>query len=190
MYFQFTCVLKKLFFSQNVVDAIWFNQGQVCSAGSKLLIQESIFDDFCNKIKTRLGHYRIGHSLDKTIDMGAIVSKDQLESISKYVDEAKEEGAEVFQIDIPENVNKAGLWYPPTLITHVSTASKVTMEEIFGPVVVAMPFRTSKEAINLANNTLYGLAASVHSEQLTLALETAKNIKAGTVWINCHNMVK
>lgn len=173
---------------ENVVDAIWFNQGQVCSAGSKLLIQESIFDDFCNKIKTRLGHYRIGHSLDKTIDMGAIVSKDQLESISKYVDEAKEEGAEVFQIDIPENVNKAGLWYPPTLITHVSTASKVTMEEIFGPVVVALPFRTSKEAINLANNTLYGLAASVHSEQLTLALETAKNIKAGTVWINCHNM--
>ena len=122
--------------------------------------------------------------------MGAIVSKDQLESISKYVDEAKEEGAEVFQIDIPENLNKAGLWYPPTLITHVSTASKVTMEEIFGPVVVALPFRTPKEAINLANNTLYGLAASVHSEQLTLALETAKNIKAGTVWINCHNMVK
>ena len=83
---------------ENVVDAIWFNQGQVCSAGSKLIIQESVFEDFCNKLKTKLSHYRIGHSLDKTIDMGAIVSQDQLKSITKYVDEAKEEGAEVFQI--------------------------------------------------------------------------------------------
>ena len=120
--------------------------------------------------------------------MGAIVSQDQLKSIAKYVDEAKEEGADVFQIKLPDNLNKDGLWYPPTLITNVNTASKVVMEEIFGPVAVALPFRTAKEAINLANNTMYGLAASVHTEQLTLALETAKNIKAGTVWINCHNM--
>ena len=173
---------------ENVIDAIWFNQGQVCSAGSKLLIQESIFEAFCTKLKTRLGHYRIGTSLDKAIDMGAIVSEAQLKSISAYVEEAKEEGADIFQIQVPDNLKAQGLYYPPTLITNVNTASKVVMEEIFGPVAVALPFRTAKEAIALANNTMYGLAASVHSEQLTLALETAKHIKAGTVWINCHNM--
>ena len=173
---------------ESVIDAIWFNQGQVCSAGSKLLIQESIFDTFCTKLKTRLGHYRIGSSLDKTIDMGAIVSEAQLKSISAYVEEAREEGGDIFQIEVPSHLKDQGLFYPPTLITNVNTASKVVMEEIFGPVAVALPFRTAKEAIALANNTMYGLAASVHSEQLTLALETAKHIKAGTVWINCHNM--
>jgi aldehyde dehydrogenase (NAD+) len=108
-----------------VVDAIWFNQGQVCSAGSKLLIQESIFDRFCTKLKTRLGNYRIGHSLDKTIDMGAIVSEAQMKSIAQYVTEAREEGGDVFQIELPENLNAKGLYYPPTLITNVNTASKV-----------------------------------------------------------------
>lgn len=124
---------------ENVVDAIWFNQGQVCSAGSKLLIQESIFEPFCAKLKAKLTRsYRIGHSLDKTVDMGAVVSKSQQDTIAKYVEEAREEGAEVFQTDsIPEN----GLYYPPTLITGVNTASKVVMEEIFGPVAVALPFR-------------------------------------------------
>lgn len=168
---------------ESVVDAIWFNQGQVCSAGSKLLVQEPIFDKFIQKLKTRLGHFRIGHSLDKALDMGPIVNDAQLKSIKSYVDEALEDGAEVFQVEVPE-----GCYYPPTLITNVNTASKVVMEEIFGPVLVAMPFRTAKEAIAVANNTMYGLGASVHSEQLPLALETAKHIKAGTVWINCHNM--
>ena len=93
---------------ENVVDAIWFNQGQVCSAGSKLLIQESIFDQFCTKLKTKLGHYRIGHSLDKAIDMGALVSEAQLKTISKYVDEAKEEGAEIFQIEVPQTLLDKG----------------------------------------------------------------------------------
>ena len=169
---------------ESVIDAIWFNQGQVCSAGSRLFVQEPVFDRFVAKLKSRLSRgYRIGHSLDKAVDMGAIVSDDQLKSVKEFVDEAREEGAEVFQSEAPE-----GLFYPPTLITNVSTASRCVMEEIFGPVLVALPFRTAKEAIALANNTMYGLAGSVHSEQLPLALETAKHIKAGTVWINCHNV--
>merc|ERR1719244_1299738 len=168
---------------ESVVDAIWFNQGQVCSAGSKLLVQQTVFTKFIEKIKTRLGHFRIGHSLDKTVDMAAIVDESQRKSVAEYVEGARAEGADIFQIDAPE-----GCFYPPTLITGVNTASKVVMEEIFGPVLVALPFRTAKEAISLANNTMYGLGASVHSEQLPLALETAKHIQAGTVWINCHNM--
>jgi len=168
---------------ENVVDAIWFNQGQVCSAGSKLLVQQTVFDKFIEKLKTRLGHFRIGNSLDKTVDMAAIVDESQRKSVAEFVEDAREEGADIFQIECPP-----GCFYPPTLITGVSTASRVVMEEIFGPVLVALPFRTAKEAIALANNTLYGLGASVHSEQLPLALETAKHIQAGTVWINCHNM--
>jgi len=168
---------------ESVVDAIWFNQGQVCSAGSKLLVQTTVFDKFISKLKTRLGHFRIGHSLDKAVDMAAIVDESQRKSIADFVDEARDEGADVFQTECPE-----GCFYPPTLITGVNTASRVVMEEIFGPVLVALPFRTAKEAIAIANNTLYGLGASVHSEQLPLALETAKHIQAGAVWINCHNM--
>jgi len=168
---------------ESVVDAIWFNQGQVCSAGSKLLVQSTVFDKFITKLKTRLGSFRIGDSLDKTIDMAAIVDESQRKSVAAFVEDAREEGADVFQIACPP-----GCFYPPTLITGVNTASKVVMEEIFGPVLVAMPFRTAKEAIAVANNTMYGLGASVHSEQLPLALETAKHIQAGAVWINCHNM--
>ena len=168
---------------ESVVDAIWFNQGQVCSAGSKLLVQQTIFGKFIEKLKTRLSHFRIGDSLDKTVDMGAIINEGQRKSVVEYVESAREEGAEVFQIECPE-----GCFYPPTLITNVNTASRVVMEEIFGPVLVAMPFRTEKEAVALANNTMYGLGASVHSEKLPLALETAKHIKAGTVWLNCHNV--
>ena len=168
---------------ESVVDAIWFNQGQVCSAGSKLLVQQPVFDKFIAKLKTRLGHFRIGKTLDKTIDMAAIVDESQRKSVAEFVEEARAEGAEVFQTDCPP-----GCFYPPTLVTGVNTCSRIVMEEVFGPVLVAMPFRTAKEALALANNTLYGLGASVHTEQLPLALETAKHIQAGLVWINCHNM--
>jgi len=168
---------------ESVVDAIWFNQGQVCSAGSKLLVQSTVFDKFICKLKTRLDHFRIGPSLDKTVDMSAIVDESQRKSVAEFVEEARDEGADVFQIDCPP-----GCYFPPTLITGVNTASRVVMEEIFGPVLVALPFRTAKEAIAIANNTMYGLGASVHCEQLPLALETAKHVIAGTVWINCHNM--
>jgi len=168
---------------ESVVDAIWFNQGQVCSAGSKLLVQQTVFDKFISKLKARLAHFRLGPSLDKTVDMAAIVDESQRKSISEMVEEARGEGADIFQTECPP-----GCFYPPTLVTGVNTSSRIVMEEVFGPVLVALPFRTAKEAIALANNTLYGLGASVHTEQLPLALETAKHIKAGSVWINCHNL--
>jgi len=168
---------------ESVVDAIWFNQGQVCSAGSKLLVQEPVYNKFIDKLKKRLSSFRVGGSLDKCVDMAAIVDESQRKSVAAYVEGARAEGADIFQIDAPQ-----GCFYPPTLITGVNTASTVVMEEIFGPVLVALPFRTAKEAIAIANNTMYGLGASVHSEQLPLALETAKMIKSGAVWINCHNM--
>ncbi|XP_037070445.1 aldehyde dehydrogenase family 16 member A1-like [Pollicipes pollicipes] len=168
---------------EGVVDAIWFNQGQVCSAGSKLLVQETVYDKMLSKVKARMQKLRLGDSLDKALDMGAIVDEGQRRSVAAYVDGAKEEGAEVFQVEAP-----AGCYYPPTLISGVQTTSRVVVDEIFGPVLVALPFRTAKEALALANNTIYGLGGSVWSEQLPLALETAKHINAGSVWINCHNL--
>jgi len=171
---------------EGIVDAIYFNQGQVCSAGSRLLLQESIYDKFIEKIKERLTHIRIGPSMDKTIDIGAVVSEQQLKTISDYVEDAKNEGANVYQA--PCNLPKEGFYFPPTLITNVQTSSRVVQEEIFGPVLVVLPFRTAKEAINLGNNSNYGLAASVWSENLPTALEVAISIKAGALWVNCHNI--
>ncbi|CAL4122997.1 unnamed protein product, partial [Meganyctiphanes norvegica] len=168
---------------EGVVDAIWFNQGQVCSAGSRLLVQEPIFNNFINKLKRRMSTLRLGSSLDKVMDMGAMVDECQRKYVSDYVEDARKEGAEIFQIEAP-----TGCFYPPTLITSVGTTSKCVVEEIFGPVLVALPFRTEKEAIALANNTIYGLGASVFTERMTLGIETAKMIKAGAVWINCHNI--
>uniref|UniRef100_H2Z2I3 Aldehyde dehydrogenase domain-containing protein n=1 Tax=Ciona savignyi TaxID=51511 RepID=H2Z2I3_CIOSA len=170
---------------EGIVDAVYFNQGQVCSAGSRLLVQENIFDDVISRVKERLTHFRIGHSLDKAIDMGAVVSEQQYNTIKEYVDEARAIGADVFQPDIPI---PTGFYYPPTLITNVQTVSRVVREEIFGPVLVALPFRTAKEAINLGNNTNYGLAASVWSQNLPTALELAISLKAGAVWVNSHNL--
>eukprot|EP00118_Oscarella_pearsei_P025258 m.307845 g.307845 ORF g.307845 m.307845 type:complete len:868 (+) comp42934_c0_seq1:915-3518(+) len=171
---------------EGVVDAIWFNQGQVCSAGSRLLVQENIADRMIKKIKTRMGHLRVGDSLDKCIDIGAIVDPSQKKSIDNFVQKAKKEGAEVFQTcaTIPHQ----GCFYPPTLITNVEPVSIVVQEEIFGPVLCVVTFRTPKEAIALANNTRFGLAASVWTENFSLGLEVALSIKAGTCWINSHNL--
>ncbi|KAK2163921.1 hypothetical protein LSH36_72g06038 [Paralvinella palmiformis] len=171
---------------EGVVDAIFFNQGQVCSAGSRLLIQETVFEKFIKKLKERMTHLRLGDSLDKAIDMGAIIDETQVKTVSEYVEQARQEGAEVYQACT--GVPTKGLYYPPTLITNVQTVSRVVVEEIFGPVAVALPFRTAKEAISLGNNTIYGLAASVWTEKISLALEAAISLKAGSVWINCHNM--
>lgn len=170
---------------EGIVDAIWFNQGQVCSAGSRLLIQETIFDKAIAKIKERLTHFRVGSSLDKCIDMAALVDESQYKTIDEFVQSAIAEGADVFQPDIklPQN----GFYYKPTLITNVSTVSRVVQEEIFGPVACAMPFRTSKEAVAMGNNTSYGLGSSVWSDSLPKSLEVAISLKAGAVWINCHN---
>ncbi|MCL4122987.1 UNVERIFIED_CONTAM: hypothetical protein GTU68_027970, partial [Idotea baltica] len=168
---------------EGVVDAIWFNQGQVCSAGSRLFVQESVWESFLSKLKARMEKLRMGASMDKTCDVGAVIDEAQKASIEEFVQAARKEGAEVYQISAP-----SGCYYPPTLITGIGTVSKCFVEEIFGPVLVAMPFRTAKEAISLANNSIYGLGASVFTEKLTLAVETAKLLKAGAVWINGHNL--
>lgn len=171
---------------EGIVDAIYFNQGQVCSAGSRLLVQETVFDKFIEKIKERLTHFRIGPSLDKTIDIGAVVSEAQLNTISEYVESARKDGAVVYQASY--EMPKKGFYYPPTLITNVQTSSRIVQEEVFGPVLVAMSFRTAKEAISMGNNSNYGLAGSVWSENLPTALEMANSLKAGAIWVNCHNM--
>ena len=154
---------------EGIVDAIWFNQGQVCCAGSRLLVQESIEKDFIKKLKNRMKKLRVGSSLDKGIDIGAVVDKNQLETIEEYVKIGIDEGGEIFQpkCEIPTD----GYYHLPTLFTNVSTADTIVREEIFGPVLVAMSFRTPKEAVELANNTRYGLAASIWTENLNLAFD-------------------
>jgi aldehyde dehydrogenase (NAD+) len=171
---------------EGLVDAIWFNQGQVCCAGSRLLVQESIAEGFLQRLRARMARLRVGDPLDKSIDIGAVVDRVQYETIDKWVKQGIHEGAAIFQPDIP--MPATGCYYPPTLLTSVEPASTVVQEEIFGPVLVAMTFRTPAEAVALANNTRYGLAASVWSENINLALEVAHKIKAGTVWVNCTNL--
>ena len=171
---------------EGVVDAIWFNQGQVCCAGSRILVQESVADALLTKLRARMERLRIGDPLDKAIDIGAIVAPVQLDQIVDLVKLGTDEGATLWQPSWSCPTN--GLFYPPTILSDVSPASTVAQVEIFGPVVTFMTFRTPKEAIALANNTRYGLAASVWSENLNLALDVAPKIKAGTVWVNCTNV--
>ena len=171
---------------EGLVDAIWFNQGQVCCAGSRLLVQEGIADAFIAKVKTRLSRMRVGHSLDKTIDMSAIVDRVQLDRITAMVKEGEAQGATVWQpaCSLPED----GIYYPPTLVTDALGDNILHVDEVFGPVLTVSTFRTQKEAIALANNSRYGLAASVWSETIGRALEVAPALKAGVVWVNGTNM--
>ncbi len=170
---------------EGLIDAIWFNQGQVCCAGSRLLVQESIAAKFYAKTRRRMSKLLVGGSMDKNTDIGAIVSRDQLNRIKSLVKKGVEEGGELWQ---PEAALPAkGAFYPPTLITGVEPSSTLSQEEIFGPVLVAMEFRTPAEAIALANNTRYGLAANVWSENINEALHIAAQLKAGTVWVNSAN---
>jgi aldehyde dehydrogenase (NAD+) len=171
---------------EGVVDAIWFNQGQVCCAGSRLLVQENIAERFINKLKVRMGHLRVGDPLDKCIDIGAIVDQTQWDTINEWVQTGVAEGGSLFQpqIEMPGK----GCFYPPTLITGLDPAAATVQEEIFGPVLVSLTFRTPAEAIELANNTRYGLAASVWSENINLALDVASKIKAGSLWVNSTNL--
>lgn len=170
---------------EGLIDAIWFNQGQVCCAGSRLLVQESIADRFHEKLKARMAKLRVGDPLDKSIDIGAIIDPSQQKRISQLVKRGVEEGAELFQPDI--TLPECGCFYPPTLLTEVDTAHYVAQEEIFGPVLVSMTFRTPDEAVALANNTRYGLACSIWSENINLAMDIAPKVIAGVVWINCTN---
>jgi aldehyde dehydrogenase (NAD+) len=171
---------------EGLVDGIWFNQGQVCCAGSRLLMQESIAEPLIAKIQNRMSSLRIGAPLDKAIDIGAIVARVQLDRIHRMVEQGIAEGATCWQpqVVLPER----GFYYPPTLLSNVHPTSIVAQQEIFGPVLAAMTFRTPREAVELANNTVYGLASCVWSENINVALHVAAQLKAGVVWVNCTNM--
>jgi aldehyde dehydrogenase (NAD+) len=172
---------------EGLVDGIWLNQGQVCCAGSRLLMQESVAETLIGKVRERMSTLRIGPPLDKAIDIGAIVARVQLERIQRLVDQGVAEGATCWQppaLAMPSR----GLYFPPTLLSNVHPTSIVAQQEIFGPVLAAMTFRTPREAVELANNTVYGLAASVWSESINVALHVAAQLKAGVVWVNSTNL--
>jgi aldehyde dehydrogenase (NAD+) len=171
---------------EGLVDGIWFNQGQVCCAGSRLLMQESIAENLIAKIRERMNTLRVGLPLDKAIDIGAIVARVQLDRIQRMVGQGIAEGATCWQpqVVLPER----GFYYPPTLLSNVHPTSIVAQQEIFGPVLAAMTFRTPSEAVELANNTVYGLAACIWSESINVALHVAAQLKAGVVWVNCTNL--
>jgi aldehyde dehydrogenase (NAD+) len=171
---------------EGLVDGIWFNQGQVCCAGSRLLMQESIAEPLIVKIRDRMSTLRIGPPLDKAIDIGAIVARVQLDRIQRMVAQGVADGATCWQphTELPAR----GLYYPPTLLSNVHPTSIVAQQEIFGPVLAAMTFRTPREAVELANNTVYGLASCVWSENINVALHVAAQLKAGVVWVNCTNL--
>ena len=171
---------------EGVVDAIWFNQGQVCCAGSRLLAAESIAAVFEKKLIARMATLRLGDPLDKSTDVGAIISPEQLARINALVEKGAAEGGTVHRAAC--SIPAQGSFYPPTLISGVAPTSSLAQQEIFGPVLVSMTFRTPDEAVALANNTRYGLAASVWSENVNRALETAAKLKAGVVWLNCTNL--
>jgi aldehyde dehydrogenase (NAD+) len=171
---------------EGLVDGIWFNQGQVCCAGSRLLMQESIAETLISKIRDRMSTLRIGAPLDKAIDIGAIVARVQLDRIERMVAQGVAEGATCWQPQVV--LPSRGFYYPPTILTNVHPTSIVAQQEIFGPVLAAMTFRTPKEAVELANNTVYGLASCVWSENINVALHMAAQLKAGVVWVNCTNM--
>ncbi|MDQ1831477.1 aldehyde dehydrogenase family protein [Massilia sp. CCM 9029] len=170
---------------EGLVDSIWFNQGQVCCAGSRLLVQESIEERFLAKLRARMDNLRLGSPIEKSVDIGALVDPVQRQRIEGLVAAARAEGCTIYQpvCELPAT----GSWFPPTLITGASTSAGIAQTEIFGPVLVAMSFRTPVEAVQLANNTVYGLAACVWSESISLALDVAPQIKAGVVWINTAN---
>jgi len=168
---------------EGLVDAIWFNQGQVCCAGSRLLVQEGIAETFFARLKRRMSDLRIGDPLDKCIDIGTVVDPVQWQAIA---DKVATSAGDIFQPDIP--LPETGCFFRPTLITGLSQSDPLMQEEIFGPVLVATTFRTPAEAVELANNTRYGLAASVWSENVNLALDIAPKLAAGVVWVNATNL--
>ncbi|WP_299371391.1 aldehyde dehydrogenase family protein [uncultured Tateyamaria sp.] len=169
---------------EGLVDAIWFNQGQVCCAGSRLLVHEPVADAFYAKLRTRMDKLRIGDPLDKSIDVGAVVDPVQLDTITRMVEGNTAGDTYQAQTPLPET----GCYYAPTLITGLNTADTLMQEEIFGPVLVSTTFRTPSEAVELANNTRYGLAATLWTENVNLALDIAPKLAAGVVWVNATNL--
>ena len=170
---------------EGIVNGIYFNQGHVCCAGSRLLVQESIAEPLLEKLKRRLSTLRLGNPLDKNTDIGAINSRAQLDKIKELVESGIEEGAELYQpeCDIPAR----GFWFPPTLFTNVSQSFRISREEIFGPVLSVLTFRTPSEAVEKANNTPYGLSAGVWTDKGSRILWMAERMRAGVVWANTFN---
>jgi aldehyde dehydrogenase (NAD+) len=170
---------------EGIVNGIYFNQGHVCCAGSRLLVQESIYEPLLEKLKRRLSTLRVGDPLDKNTDVGAINSKAQLERIRELVASGEEEGAEIYQpaCDLPER----GYWFVPTLFTNVAQSYRIAQEEIFGPVLSVLTFRTPEEAVEKANNTPYGLSAGVWTEKGSRILWMVERLRAGVVWANTYN---
>jgi acyl-CoA reductase-like NAD-dependent aldehyde dehydrogenase len=170
---------------EGIVNGIYFNQGHVCCAGSRLLVQESIYEPLIEKLKRRLSTLRVGDPLDKNTDVGAINSKPQLEKIRELVASGEEEGAEIYQpaCDLPER----GYWFVPTLFTNVAQSYRFAQEEIFGPVLSVLTFRTPDEAVEKANNTPYGLSAGVWTEKGSRILWMVERLRAGVVWANTYN---
>jgi len=170
---------------EGIVNGIFFNQGHVCCAGSRLLVQESIHDEVVDRLKRRLSTLRLGDPLDKNTDIGAINSKAQLDRIHALSDVGEQEGAERWSADcaIPEN----GFWFAPTIFTNVSTSHRIAREEIFGPVLSVLSFRTPAEAIAKANNTPYGLSAGIWSDKGSRILNVADKLRAGVIWANTFN---
>lgn len=169
---------------EGLVDAIWFNQGQVCCAGSRLLVQEGIAERFHDKLRARMQTLRIGNPLDKSIDMGALADPIQLQTIRDMVDSNTD--GETFRVNA--QLPAEGCYYPPTLITGLEPSHRLMQDEIFGPVLVSTTFRTPAEAVQIANNTRYGLAATVWTENVNLALDIAPKLAAGVVWVNATNL--
>ena len=170
---------------EGIINGIYFNQGEVCCAGSRLLVQESIYEQLIAKLKNRMSTLRVGDPLDKNTDIGAINSREQLDRISELVESGKEEGAEIFQP--PCHLPERGYWFPPTVFTSVAQSYRIAQEEIFGPVLSVLTFRTPEEAIEKANNTAYGLSAGVWTEKGSRILWMVQHLRAGVVWANTFN---
>jgi aldehyde dehydrogenase (NAD+) len=170
---------------EGIINGIYFNQGHVCCAGSRLLVQESIYEPLVAKLKRRMGTLRVGDPLDKNTDVGAINSKQQLDKIEELVAAGREEGAEIYQP--PCRLPEKGWWFVPTVFTNVAQSYRIAQEEIFGPVLSVLTFRTPEEAVEKANNTAYGLSAGVWTEKGSRILWMAERLRAGVVWANTFN---
>jgi aldehyde dehydrogenase (NAD+) len=170
---------------EGIVNGIYFNQGHVCCAGSRLLVQESIYEPVISKLKRRLATLRVGDPLDKNTDVGAINSRAQLEKIQELVQSGEEEGAEIYQP--PCRLPEKGYWFVPTVFTNVAQSYRIAQEEIFGPVLSVLTFRTPDEAVEKANNTPYGLSAGVWTEKGSRILSMAQRLRAGVIWANTYN---
>ena len=170
---------------EGVINGIYFNQGHVCCAGSRLFVQESVYELILRKLKDRMQSLVIGDPLDKNTDIGAINSKQQLSTINNYLDVGKKEGADIFQLscDLPAK----GYWCPPTLFTNVSQSHRIAKEEIFGPVLAVQTFRTTEEVITKANNTPFGLSAGVWTDKGSKVFNLTSKLRAGVIWANTYN---